>query len=177
MAYIAAVSAHTGFTARFQNDLSTPGLRIPLTASGQLFAEAAELGRDIIWLFTFGERMVDAKKGRPPGPPRLPAGLAPQIPAAGAISDESTKMPDVMKYDASNRRLYVGNGYVKNVDPRVWSYAVSGKHVLTQWFSYRKADRERPIIGERRMPSVLGNIQPDHGRPSIRPSCSMSLTY
>jgi hypothetical protein len=34
--------------------------------------------------------------------------------------------------------------------------------VLTQWFSYRKKNRERPIIGDRRPPSKLGEIQPDH---------------
>lgn len=44
----------------------------------------------------------------------------------------------------------------------VWDYQVSGKRVLTQWFSYRKRNRERPIIGDRRQPSKLGDIQPDH---------------
>ena len=39
---------------------------------------------------------------------------------------------------------------------------MSGKRVLTQWFSYRKRNRERPIIGDRRPPSKLGDIQPDH---------------
>lgn len=33
---------------------------------------------------------------------------------------------------------------------------------MTQWFSYRKKNRERPIIGDRRPPSKLGDIQPDH---------------
>jgi hypothetical protein len=31
-----------------------------------------------------------------------------------------------------------------------------------QWFSYRKKNRERPIIGDRRPPSKLGDVQPDH---------------
>ena len=31
-----------------------------------------------------------------------------------------------------------------------------------QWFSYRKANRERPLIGDRRKPSPLGEIQPDY---------------
>jgi hypothetical protein len=39
---------------------------------------------------------------------------------------------------------------------------VSGKQVLRQWFSYRKKDREKPQIGDRRPPSPLGEIQPDH---------------
>ena len=44
----------------------------------------------------------------------------------------------------------------------MWLYEVSCKQVLLQWFSYRKGNRERPIIGDRRTPSPLGNIQPDH---------------
>jgi len=45
-----------------------------------------------------------------------------------------------------NHRLLVGQGYVENVEPAVWNYEVSGKQVLLHWFSYRKKDRERPII-------------------------------
>ena len=71
-------------------------------------------------------------------------------------------MPDTIDYDATSRRLLVGRGYVEGVAPQVWSYEVSGKQVLRQWFSYRKANRERPIIGDRRQPSKLGNLQPDH---------------
>ena len=71
-------------------------------------------------------------------------------------------MPDTINYDATKKRLLIGTGYVENVEPAVWSYEVSGKQVLLQWFSYRKKNRERPIIGDRRPPSPLGNIQPDH---------------
>lgn len=34
-----------------------------------------------------------------------------------------------------------------------------------QWFSYRRRNRERPIIGDRRPPSPLGDIQPEHWLP------------
>ena len=44
----------------------------------------------------------------------------------------------------------------------MWEYEVSGKQVLMQWFSYRKKNRDRPIIGDRREPSPLGKIQPDY---------------
>jgi hypothetical protein len=71
-------------------------------------------------------------------------------------------MPDSINYDASKKRLLVGQGYVENVESGVWLYEVSGKQVLLQWFSYRKANRARPIIGERRTPSTLGGIQPGH---------------
>ncbi len=71
-------------------------------------------------------------------------------------------MPDEMGYDESRNRLLVGSGFIDNVPPAVWRYEVSGKRVLTQWFSYRKKNRERPIIGDRRPPPKLGEIQPDH---------------
>lgn len=162
LAYIAAVAAHPAFTKRFEDDLSTPGLRIPLTSDWKIFAEVAELGRTILWLHTFGERIADPQKGRPAQPPRLPEGKTPRIPSAGAISQEPEEMPDAIIYDATKKRLHIGQGYVENVEPGVWNYEVSGKQVLLQWFSYRKSDRERPIIGDRRTPSPLGDIQPDH---------------
>jgi hypothetical protein len=80
----------------------------------------------------------------------------------GAIPPDPAAMPDTIDHDAENRRLLVGGGYVEGVNPRVWDHKVSGKQVLRQWFSYRKAHRERPIIGDRRPPSKLGDLRPDH---------------
>lgn len=109
--------------------------------------------------------MSDPGQGRPEGPPRLPVGGAPVIPKEGAISSEPLEMPDTLDYDAEKHRLLVGTGFIENVLPAVWEYEVSGKQVLLQWFSYRKKDRERPIIGDRRQPSPLSQIQPDHWLP------------
>ncbi len=158
--YIAAVAAHPAYTARFAPDLVQPGLRIPLTGDRALFDEAACLGREIIWLHTFGERFVDPAAERPAGAPRLAEG-GPRIPAKGAIPDNPARMPDTISYGLTNRRLWIGESYVENVPPEVWAYEVSGKQVLTHWFSYRKRNRDRPQIGDRRLPSPLGDIQPD----------------
>ena len=56
-------------------------------------------------------------------------------------------------------------GYVANVTPAMWDYEVSGKQVLWHWFSYRRRDRTRPLIGDKRPPSPLDAIQPDHWLP------------
>jgi Type ISP C-terminal specificity domain len=164
-AYLAAIAAHPAFTSRFQADLVQPGLRIPLTAEADTFAAAIKLGSTVIWLHTFGERFADAKQGRPLAPPRLPAEVAPRIPKNGAIPQDALAMPDSIEYDETNQRLMIGKGYVERVTAHMWRYEVSGKQVLRQWFSYRKANRERPIIGDRRPPSKLGEIQPDHWLP------------
>jgi hypothetical protein len=82
------------------------------------------------------------------------------VPAGGAIPSDADAMPDSLSYDPARRRLHVGVGFIDNVTPAVWAYEVSGKQVLTQWFSYRGRDRSRPIIGDRRPPSPLSDIQP-----------------
>ncbi len=70
-----------------------------------------------------------------------------------------------MDYDSAKRRLTIGTGYIENVTPEMWAYEVSGKPVLRHWFSHRRRDRSRPIIGDRRPPSPLDAIQPDHWLP------------
>jgi predicted helicase len=161
IAYIAAVMAHPAFTARFKAELVRPGLRVPLTADKMLFDEAVALGREAVWLHCYGERFVDAAAGRPKGPPRLPKTEAPFIPTAGTIPGAPEPLPETADYDASQRRLVIGKGFVENVTPVMRSYEISGKNVLDQWFSYRRLDRTKPLIGDKRAPSPLEKIQPD----------------
>ena len=161
-AYVAALLASPSYTARFSDDLVRPGLRVPMTADANLFAEVAKLGREVIWLHSFGERFND---GKPAGNPRLPNDHKPVIPQGGTIPNTPDGFPDTIDYDPALRRLKIGTGFIDNVPPEVWAYEVSGKQVLRQWFSYRKKNRERPQIGDKRPPSPLGEIQPDHWLP------------
>jgi hypothetical protein len=165
MAYIAALMAQPAFVTRFAADLIRPGLRVPLTADVNLFAEAVVLGNEAIWLHCFGERFSDPAENRPKQAPRLQRMNAPTIPANGMIPSAPEPLPDMMEYDPVTRRLSVGKGYVDNVLPEIWAYEVSGKKVLSQWFSYRRRDRSRPVIGEKRPPSPLSNIQPEGWLP------------
>ena len=161
MAYFAAVAAHPAYTARFQSDLVQPGLRFPMTADPSLFAESVEIGREVIWLHCFGERFADPGAGRPNSVPRLPEGERPIIPVDGTIPTDADRFPDRIEYDAEDGRLKIGVGFIDSVPRSVWEYEVSGKPVLSQWFSYRRLDRSRPLIGDRRKPSPLEKIQPD----------------
>ncbi len=161
MAYLAAVAAHPGYTECFRVQLKQPGLRIPFTADRALFAEAVALGREIVWLHTFGERFAE---GRPPGAPRV-ATDEPTIPAGGALPSSLDALPHELDYDAATRRLRIGTGHVANVSPAVWAYEVSGKRVMSQWWSYRRHDRSKPPMGDRRPPSELNRIQPDTWLP------------
>ena len=166
MAYLAAVMAHPAFTARFKPDLVRPGLRVPLTADAKLFAEAVALGSRsdlaaLLWraLRRSGGRPAEATRRACRRKARRPFPTAARFPA------RPSRCPTPWTTIAAKRRLMIGKGYVENVTPEMWAYEVSGKQVLRQWFSYRRRDRSRPIIGDRRPPSPLDNIQPDHWLP------------
>ena len=132
-AYLVAATATPSFTARFRDVRSTHGLRVPLTTDHIVLKEASDLGRLVIWPHSLGELMVDAKAGRPSGPPRLPVARRPRIEKVGSIPSDRSEMPDDISYDASTGRLKVGAGFVGKVDHAVWSYEVSGKQVLVTW--------------------------------------------
>jgi hypothetical protein len=83
------------------------------------------------------------------------------IPKGGGVPGPPEPLPDAIDYDPASKRLHIGKGSIDNVPSAVWNYEVSGKNVLRQWFSYRKLDRSKPIIGDRRPPSPLDKIQPD----------------
>ena len=91
----------------------------------------------------------------------------PTQPADGKLSeaeierrDKAPAMPDTLDYIGAQRRLWLGPVVIDNVDPEVRAYEVSGKNVLDQWFGYRKADRSKPAMGDRRPPSPLQAEQP-----------------
>lgn len=68
-------------------------------------------------------------------------------------------MPDAIEHDAAAQRLRVGRGWIEPVPPAGCRHEVSGKQVLVRWFSYRRRTRTHPVIGDRRPPSPLGDIQ------------------
>jgi hypothetical protein len=132
LAYIAAVTAHPGYPIRFATELRTPGLRIPLTSDPQLWDEAVNLGRRVIWLHTYGERYRDPEHDRPPGPPLH---LRPdvRVPIPGSSGD----MPHAISFDPEEETLHVGRGELARVPLAVWSYEVSGTQVVKKWFDHR----------------------------------------
>ena len=160
MAYLAAVAAHPAYTATFAGELKRPGLRIPVTAEAALFEEAVALGRRVVWLHTYGDRFADpaASPPRPAGPPRAADGP----PSPAMAQSRRAASPTTCATKPPTGGCTSADGHIDRVSPAVWDYEVSGKRVVSQWFSYRKRDRSRPIIGDRRQPSPLGDIQPDH---------------
>jgi hypothetical protein len=136
LAYIAAVTAHPGYTRRFAAQLRTPGIRIPLTKDIDIWNEAVETGRTVLWLHTYGERYADLAAGRPSGPPMLAKQRRPMVIAT--IPATSDHMPDEIDFDEATETLLVGDGQISPVSRSVWEYEVSGMRIVRKWFDYRK---------------------------------------
>jgi len=151
-AYVAGTVSHPGYTERFADELTTPGIRVPITTSAKLFNEAIELGQQVIWLHTYGASLANPAAGRPADDIRLPATDPARVTNHAAITD----MPDAITYDPGTATVHVGaTGTFGPIPEAAWSYTGGGRNVIRSWFNYRKK-----VPGGRKS-SPLDTIHPD----------------
>jgi hypothetical protein len=135
LAYIAAIVGHRAFTHRFQRDLQQPGVRVPLTADPELWRAAVQLGHEVVWLHTFGQRFFDPEHGRPHGVTELVETSGPRVKVS--IPDTRARTPADFRYKQETLILHVGEGQVGPISPAVWSYEVGGMRIISHWLDYR----------------------------------------
>lgn len=146
-AYAYALLAAPAYTAGFAEELEIPGPRIPITRDRTLFDRAVALGRELIWLHTFGERFV---------PPGEAAGAVPQgrARAKDAVPQEPDRYPERHWYDEESETLHVGEGTFAPVSKEVRGFSISGLDVIGSWLDYRMKE------GAGRRSSELDRIRP-----------------
>ena len=99
---------------------------MPLTADPELFASAAALGEELIWLHTFAQRMI--------GPGRLKG----ELPHGRArLARAITGSPREFAYHPEAQTLAIGAGAVAPVGPEAWGWSISGFPVVQSWLRYR----------------------------------------
>ncbi|HLZ32215.1 MAG TPA: type ISP restriction/modification enzyme [Chloroflexota bacterium] len=128
-AYCYALLGTRGFQARFEDELRTPGPRVPLTADAQLFQRAVALGQRLVALHTFGQCGVSD----PARPGSVPDGRARMVVPVGA------SYPREYVYDAECQTLRLGTGAFGPVGTAVWMFSVSGLRVVAGWLDRRVA--------------------------------------
>lgn len=140
LAYVAGVVAHPAFTATFVDELTTPGVRVPITRDAALWQKAVELGREVIWLHTYAERYVDPAAGREAGNVRSGWPMDAQPKSLEAV----TTMPVKVEYDDVRGQVVFTDddggrkGAWGPVPRAVFDYTVGGMNVIGSWFKYRK---------------------------------------
>jgi hypothetical protein len=130
-AYVYALLSGPTYQERFAEALGTPGPRVPLTFDSNLWFDAVGLGRYLLWLHTYAERMLDPNAGRGKHIP-LVGGIGWVTPVMRLPADASA-----VHYDAKQQLLHVGDGTVEGVREEVWAYTVSGMPVVKKWLGYR----------------------------------------
>jgi hypothetical protein len=116
MAYCYALLSAPAYTRRFEEELRTPGPRLPLAGDASVFRRGAELGRPLLRLHSYRE---------------VRAG------AAHVTRELGDVYPRAYGYDASHEIIWLGDGAVGPVAPEAWAFSVSGYRVAGNWLRRR----------------------------------------
>ncbi len=146
--YVYCLLAHPGYTDRFSEELVNREIRVPITKDRALFSRAAEFGKSLIWLHTYGERLHS--KERPRG--KIPAGSAK---CTVAVSDRKDGYPNEYGYDEETQTVTVGDGKFSPVAKAIWEFEISGFKVVQSWLGYRMREQKG------RKSSPLDDIHPE----------------
>jgi hypothetical protein len=127
--YVAGITGHPNYTDRFEDELETPGIRVPLTANGELFQKVAGIGSTVVWAQTYGSEAIDD----------VPTSVlfAKDDPRRITLRVAIKSLPDGLEYDASSQELVIGGGRFGPISEEVFNYAVGGRNVLKSWVDYR----------------------------------------
>ena len=153
-AYCYAILANPSYVDLFWAELTVPGMRVPITKESRLFKSAVVLGKELLWLHTFGERCRDKTAKR--------LALTPgNAKCLTAVPTGPGQYPNEYRYDLASQTLHVGGGSFGPVSPEVWGFSVSGYQVVHSWLSYRMADRAG------KHSSALDDIRPTKWAPEL----------
>jgi len=149
-AYVYGLLSNPAYTVTYHEELEAePGPRVPMTKDPGLFEWAAELGRELLWLHTYGERYGDGRSWPPPFRAKVKQ----------PIPHNEEGYPEDFSYDPETQALRVGEGVIAPVSEAVWSYEISGLNPLRRWLGYRmkkpagRSSSELDEIGPERWPA------------------------
>lgn len=161
--YLAALTGHPGYVRTFDEPLQQAGIRVPLTADPALWERAVQLGKQVVWLHTYGER------GEPlPGMKylhQLPKDAdyalpTPTVDMGKTMPEKKPSFsPDTVTGSLSEEEnisvtgtVSFGQARCENVEKRVFDYTIGGNQVLGLWAKYRL---KKPVV---RRSSSLNDI-------------------
>ncbi len=146
-AYLYGALAQPAFTARFAGELETLELRAPITKNAALFEKVRKVGARLLWLHTYGERLVPEGAFRG----QVPRGAARCV---KPISGDADGYPEAFFYRDATRTLRIGAGEFSPVAPEVYGFEVSGLKPVQSWLKYRMK------TGAGRKSSPLDDVRP-----------------
>lgn len=83
-------------------------MRVPLTADPTLWNRAVSIGREILWLHTYGSRFEDPTAGRKRSERALVERFG--VKCLAPVRSLPERLPEHLTYDPDAQSLSVGNG-------------------------------------------------------------------
>jgi predicted helicase len=148
LAYVYGLLAQPAFTERFADELGSRQLRVPLTRNAALFTQIGDIGAKLLWLHTYGQRLMP--NGKRKG--QVPRGAARCV---KAVPGDANGYPKTFEYNHATRTVHVGSGEFAPVALEVYEFEVSSLKVVQSWLGYRM---RRP---KGKKSSPLDKITPD----------------
>ena len=152
--YLAALTGHPGYVRTFDEPLQQAGIRVPLTADPELWERAVQLGKQVVWLHTCGERgepLPDMKYLH-----QIPEGAdyvlpTPTVDMGKTMPEKKPSFsPDPVNGSLSEEQdipvtgtVSFGQARCENVEKHVFDYTIGGNQVLGLWAKYRL---KKPIV-------------------------------
>ena len=145
--YLAALTGHPGYVRTFDEPLQQAGIRVPLTADPELWERAVQLGKQVVWLHTCGERgepLPDMKYLH-----QIPEGAdyvlpTPTVDMGKTMPEKKPSFsPDPVNSLSKEQDSPVtgtvsfGRSRCENVEKPVFDYTIGGNQVLGLWTKYR----------------------------------------
>lgn len=131
--YIAGITGHSGFVGQFDDELATPGIRVPITSSIDLWSRGCSLGRHLQWLQTYGDAGAHPEGYLDVRDSRIDVVHPTYAMPVGAT------MPTAWEFEPASKQLHVGAGRWDHVSADAAAYTVGGSSVLDSWLGYRLA--------------------------------------
>jgi len=148
LCYCYAIMASPEYVNKFSEELLDIGPRLPITKDKILFKMGIKLGKELIWLHTFGDRFIpdgQIKGIIPPGKAKCEIG----------ISSKPENYPTEFSYDKAKKTIYIGDGVFRPVSKEIWEFSISGFEVVKSWLGYRMKEASG------KSSSPLDNIRPE----------------
>ena len=129
--YLYAMLGGPQYTIHYQKELQVPGPKIPITKQFEIFRRGTKLGKELICIHTFGERLAHPEFK-----------LEGNAYCLESLPRQQDAYPERFTYTPETETIWACRGnkrkaFVTKVSPATWNFSISGFKPVQSWLKYR----------------------------------------
>ena len=135
--YLYSILTSSHYINHYHQELQIPGPKVPITKNLNLYLKGTKLGKQLIRIHTFGERLSSGRF-RLEGNARY----------LGPLPSAPQEYPEKFIYTPETKIIWACTGkkrqaFTQQVDSRVWNFSISGFKPIQAWLKYRTKARHK----------------------------------